>query len=281
MVDYVQLISRAVATLNPNTREARQALYQRARQTLVDKLRSIDPTLSHTDLNAERAALESAIQQVERDTARRAAPPQRQPAQERRQERSQERYDYRDRPPLKEPGKWLRTAAIALGGVLLFAVGAALYSFWPRSLDDVRGMAKPRSASLVSEAEETRSDYVRLRQLVYYRTNQPEGTIVVDKSQTFLYVVRPNLSALRYSIGVGTECTALSGLYHVARKEEVPGTKQPVLGSRVLYLDKDDYRIHGFEGPVKLSEGCIRLIEDDVKYLYNHTPVSTRVVVAN
>src|SRR6187399_3064891 len=105
MVDYVQLISRAVATLNPNTREARQALYQRARQTLVDKLRSIDPTLSHTDLNAERAALESAIQQVERDTARRAAPPQRQPAQERRQERSQERYDYRDRPPLKEPGK--------------------------------------------------------------------------------------------------------------------------------------------------------------------------------
>lgn len=281
MVDYVQLISRAVATLNPNTREARQALYQRARQTLVDKLRSIDPTLSHTDLNAERAALKSAIQQVERDTARRAAPPQRQPAQERRQERSQERYDYRDRPPLKEPGKWLRTAAVALGGVLLFAVGAALYSFWPRSLDDVRGMAKPRSASLVSEAEETRSDYVRLRQLVYYRTNQPEGTIVVDKSQTFLYVVRPNLSALRYSIGVGTECTALSGLYHVARKEEVPGTKQPVLGSRVLYLDKDDYRIHGFEGPVKLSEGCIRLIEDDVKYLYNHTPVSTRVVVAN
>ncbi len=262
-------------------KSARSTSSGRARQTLVDKLRSIDPTLSHTDLNAERAALESAIQQVERDTARRAAPPQRQPAQERRQERSQERYDYRDRPPLKEPGKWLRTAAVALGGVLLFAVGAALYSFWPRSLDDVRGMAKPRSASLVSEAEETRSDYVRLRQLVYYRTNQPEGTIVVDKSQTFLYVVRPNLSALRYSIGVGTECTALSGLYHVARKEEVPGTKQPVLGSRVLYLDKDDYRIHGFEGPVKLSEGCIRLIEDDVKYLYNHTPVSTRVVVAN
>jgi lipoprotein-anchoring transpeptidase ErfK/SrfK len=284
MVEYVQLISRAVATLNPNTREARQALYQRARQTLVDKLRSVDPTLSHTDLNAERAALESAIQQVEQDAARRAAPPQR-PAQERgqerRQERAQERYDFRDRPPLKEPRNWLRTAAVALGAVLLFAVGAAVYSFWPRSLDDVRGMAKPRSASLVSEAEEPRSDYVRLRQLVYYRTSQPEGTIVVDKSQTFLYVVRPNLSALRYSIGVGTECTALSGLYHVARKEEVPGTKQPVLGSRVLYLDKDDYRIHGFEGPVKLSAGCIRLIEDDVKYLYNHTPVSTRVVVAN
>jgi L,D-transpeptidase-like protein len=273
MVDYVQLISRAVTTLNPNTREARQALYQRARQTLVDKLRSIDPTLSHTDLNAERAALESAIQQVERDSARRAAPPQKRPAQE--------RYDYRDRPPLKEPRNWLRTAAVALGVVFIVAAGAAIYSFWPRSLDDVRSMAKQRNASSVSEADEAKSDYVRLRQLVYYRTSQPEGTIVVDKSQTFLYVVRPNLSALRYSIGVGTECNALSGLYHVARKEELPDAKQPALGSRILYLDKQDYRIHGFEGAIRLSEGCIRLIEDDVKYLYSHTPLQTRVVVAN
>ncbi|HET7912688.1 MAG TPA: L,D-transpeptidase family protein, partial [Pseudolabrys sp.] len=81
--------------------------------------------------------------------------------------------------------------------------------------------------------------------------------------------------------GVGNECNALSGLYHVARKEELPDAKQSALGSRVLYLDKDDYRIHGFEGPIKLSAGCIRLVEDDVKYLYNHTPLSTRVVVAN
>src|SRR5574338_698386 len=246
MVDYVQLISRAVATLDPNTREARRALYQRARQTLVDKLRSIDPTLSHTDVAAERAALESAIQQIERDAARRAAPPQRQPGQERIQERVQERvqarYDSRDRLPLKEPRNWLRTAAVALGVLLVFTAGAAVYSFWPRNLADVRSMAKQRSVSSVSDTAEIKSDYVRLRQLVYYRTNQPEGTIVVDKSQTFLYVVRPNLSALRYSIGVGTECNALSGLYHVARKQEMPDAKQSVLGSRVLYLDKEDYR---------------------------------------
>jgi L,D-transpeptidase catalytic domain len=292
MVDYVQLIGRAVATLDPNTREARHALYQRARQTLVDKLSSIDPTLSHTDLKAERAALESAILQVERDAVRRIAPPQRQPAQDRAQgriqERTQERYDYRDRPPLKDPRNWLRTAAVALGILLVFAVGAGIYSFWPRSLDDVRSMAKQRNVSSTSEPAEIKSDFVRLRQLVYYRTTQPVGTIVVDKTQTFLYVVRPNLSALRYSIGVGTECTALSGLYHVARKEELPGGKpaqqSAVLpGSPVLYLDKADYRIHGFDGSARMSlpEGCIRLIKDDVIYLYNHTPLETRVVVAN
>ena len=294
MVDYVQLISRAVATLNPNTREARQALYQRAQQTLVDKLSSMDPRLSHTDLKAERAALKSAIQQVERDAARRAAPHQRQPAQDRVQDRaqdrvqarSQERYDYRDRPPLKDPRNWLRTAAVALGVLLIFAVGTAIYSFWPRSLDDVRSMAKQRTVSSTPEPAEIKSDFVRLRQLVYYRTTQPVGTIVVDKSQTFLYVVRPNLSALRYSIGVGTECTALSGLYHVARKEELPGGKQSGQqppDSPVLYLDKADYRIHGFDGSARISlpEGCIRLIKDDVIYLYNHTPLETPVVVAN
>jgi lipoprotein-anchoring transpeptidase ErfK/SrfK len=281
MVDYVQLMSRAVATLDPDTREARQALYQRARQTLVDKLRSIDPNLSHTDLNAERAALESAIQQVERDAVRRAGPP--------RRRQTQERIDYRDRPSLRGTGKWLRAAAVAIGVVLLFATAAAVYSFWPRSLDDVRSMAKQRSVSSMSESAETKSDFVRLRQLVYYRTTQPVGTIVVDKSQTFLYVVRPNLAALRYSIGVGTECTALAGLYHVARKEALPGAKQTgeqttdPPGSRVLYLDKADYRIHGFDGSARISlpEGCIRLINDDVIYLYNHTPLETRVVVAN
>ena len=292
MVDYVQLISRAVATLDPNTREARQALYQRARQTLVDKLRSVDPALSHTNLETERAALESAIQQVERDAVR-AAPPQRQPARDRAQDRtqvrSQERYSYRDRPPLKDPRNWLRTAAVALGVLLIFAVGVGIYSFWPRSLDDVRSMAKQRSLSSASEPAEIKSDFVRLRQLVYYRTTQPVGTIVVDKSQTFLYVVRPNLSAMRYSIGVGTECTALSGLYHVARKEELPGGKpsgqQSAVppGLPVLYLDKADYRIHGFDGSARISlpEGCIRLIKDDVIYLYNHTPLETPVVVAN
>jgi hypothetical protein len=287
MVDYVQLISRAVATLNPNTREARQALYQRARQTLVDKLRSIDPTFSHTDLKAERAALESAIQQVERDAMRRTAPPpQRQPGQEPAQSRTHERYEYRDRPPLKDTRNWLRSAVVALGVLLVFAVGAGIYSFWPRSLDDVRSMAKQRNLSSTSEPAEIKSDFVRLRQLVYYRTTQPVGTIVVDKSQTFLYVVRPNLSALRYSIGVGTECTALSGLYHVARKEELPGGKQSGQqppDSPVLYLDKADYRIHGFDASARISlpEGCIRLIKDDVIYLYNHTPLETRVVVAN
>ena len=289
MVDYVQLIGRAVAKLNPNTREQRQELYERARKTLADKLRVNDPILLHTDLRAEQTALEAAILRVERDAVSRAAPPQPRP--------TYERYDYRGRPPLKDSRKRLRIVAGTFGVALILIVGATAYSFWPRSLDEVRTIAKPRNVFSISVPTDTKSDYVRLRQLVYYRTNQPVGTIVVDKSQTFLYVVRPNLSALRYSIGVGTQCAALAGLYHVVRKEEFTDGKQsgqqsaaPVidatrnaLGSRVLYLDKEDYRIHGFDTSTGLSlpEGCIWLVNDDVIYLYDRTPLKTRVIVAD
>src|SRR5215510_3390092 len=82
------------------------------------------------------------------------------------------------------------------------------------------------------------------------------------------------------NIGVGTECAALAGLYHVVRKEEPQGNKSghqsaDMLGARVLYLDKD-YRIHGSNPAAAaraLPEGCIRLINEDVIYLYDRTPL--------
>ena len=202
-------MARAVATLNPNTREQRYALYDRARKTLVDKLRAFDPNLSHTDLRAESAALEAAIQRVERDVVNRAAPPQQPPT-----------YDYQDRPPLVDTRNRLRIAASVAGAVFILAAGVAAYSFSPRFCRTCT--RRPRSAPVVDEEPATKSGYVNLRQLVYYRTNQPVGTIIVDKSQTFLYVVRPNVSALRYSIGVGTECVALAGLYPSCERRSSP-----------------------------------------------------------
>src|SRR6478752_4345749 len=74
MVDYYSILTRAVASLSPNTSEQRRDLYDRAHMTLVEKIRAVDPTLSDPALNAERAALEAAIQRVERDALRSAAP---------------------------------------------------------------------------------------------------------------------------------------------------------------------------------------------------------------
>ena len=128
------------------------------------------------------------------------------------------------------------------------------------------------------------------RQPVYYRTIHPVGTIVVDKSQSFLYVVRPSVSALRY--GIGVECNTAAGLYQIVRKEEWPGVKAAAdderaknpLGARALYLSKET-SIHGTNAPTTIgravSLGCFRLTNDDVIHLYDRTPLETRVVVVN
>ena len=291
MADYYPLIARAVGSLNPNTPEQRRALYDRARKTLVDQLRINDPTLAQTDVKAESAALNAAIQRVERDFVRPAAPPPPPPRPRRRPGPADAAPDeplaYRDLPPLADTGKRWRILIGAGVAALLIIGGAVAYSYLPRNLSDMRSdmrtmASAQRSAPVaVAETAEDKSTYVRMRQLVYYRTNQPVGTLVVDKNQTFLYVVRPNVSALRYNIGVGPECNTLSGLYHVVRKEE-PKQSGDALGARVLYLDKD-YRIHGSSAaipPGKLA-GCIRLVDDDVIYLYDRTPLESRVVVAN
>jgi len=285
MVDYVPLLTRAIASLDPNTGEQRRALYDRARKMLADKLRAGDPALSQADLRAESAALEAAIQRVERDTLRRAPPPRRTPPRE--------TYEvppggYRDMPPLKDNRRLVRMTVGAFATILILGGGVAAYSLWPRILSDVRSIPNPRSVPVIPEDLSDKTNYVSLRQLVYYRTNQPVGTIIVDKLQTFLYVVRPNVSAMRYRIGVGTECTALAGLYHVVRKEELPGGNQPNQqsgppGARVIYLN-DDRRIDGasaLAGSSRLSEGCIRLVNDDLIYLYDRTPLENRVVVSN
>jgi lipoprotein-anchoring transpeptidase ErfK/SrfK len=173
---------------------------------------------------------------------------------------------------LRDTRKPLRIAAGALGAVLILLAGVAIYSFWPRSIADLRNISSPRTVTAAAEEPTGKSGYVNLRQLVYYRTNQPVGTIIVDKTQTFLYVVRPNSSALRYRIGVGPECITLAGLFHVVRKEPNDSA------ARVIYLDKD-YRIHG--SATAATPGCIRLDNDDVIYLYDRTPLESRVVVSN
>lgn len=291
MADYYPLIARAVGTLNPNTPEQRRALYDRARRTLVDQLRIKDPTLTQTDVKAEAAALDAAIQRVERDFARPAAPPSPRPRPRPGPPPAHAAPDeppaYGDLSPLADTGKRWRLLIGAGVAALLIIGGVVAYSYMPRNLSAVRSdmhtMATAQKSAAVAAAEtpEDKSNYVRMRQLVYYRTNQPVGTLVVDKNQTFLYVVRPNVSALRYNIGVGPECTTLSGLFHVVRKEE-PKQSGDALGARVLYLDKD-YRIHGSSTAIPSGKlaGCIRLVDDDVIYLYDRTPLESRVVVAN
>ena len=297
MVDYAPVLDRAVAALDPNTVETRHALYDRARRALIDGIRGNDP-LSDADLRTQGAALEAAIEHVEAEALRRLRPsppsqPQPQPALE---ADAPPVETYPDQPALRERRRPWGLIAGVIGALVLLLAGIAAYTLWPRRPGVPRPVVAARQAPQQQQVANT--GYVYLRQPVYYRTNHAVGTIVVDKSQNFLYVVRPSVSALRYGIGVGPDCFTLAGLYPIVRKEEWPGWKAPSqpsvaaaseqiknpLGARGLYLSKD-YLIHGTNAPSTIgqraSQGCIRLTNDDIVHLYDRSPLETRVVVLN
>jgi len=141
------------------------------------------------------------------------------------------------------------------------------------------------------------------RQMVFYRSSEAPGTIIVHTSERFLYVVQPNGRALRYGIGVGRDGFQWQGLLRITRKQEWPDwtpppemiERQPYLprfmaggpgnpmGARALYLGTTVYRIHGTNQPQTIgsavSSGCFRLVNGDVIDLYDRIPVGTKVIV--
>jgi lipoprotein-anchoring transpeptidase ErfK/SrfK len=141
------------------------------------------------------------------------------------------------------------------------------------------------------------------RQLVYFRTSEPPGTIVVHTAERYLYLVQGDNRAIRYGIGVGRDGFQWKGQQKIARKLEWPDWRPPPemierqpylprfmaggpgnpLGARAMYLGATVYRIHGTNLPqtigTKVSSGCFRLVNGDVIDLYDRVAVGTRVVV--
>ena len=157
-----------------------------------------------------------------------------------------------------------------------------------------------------------RIDPQYFRQAVMVPPNIPNqsGTIVVDPTHRFLYLVLNQGQAMRYGIGVGREGFAWSGSATVKSKQEwpkwfppsdmmardpraarwadgMPGGLDNPLGARALYLwqGKQDtlYRIHGTNEPLSIghavSSGCIRMFNQDVIDLYNRVPEGAKVIV--
>ena len=141
------------------------------------------------------------------------------------------------------------------------------------------------------------------KQIVFYRTTEPPGTIIIVTAERFLYLVQGGNRAIRYGIGVGRDGFQWSGLQKISRKQEWPDWRPPPemierqpylprfmaggpgnpLGPRALYLGQTIYRIHGTNQPETIghavSSGCFRLVDDDIVDLYDRVPVGTRVII--
>jgi lipoprotein-anchoring transpeptidase ErfK/SrfK len=141
------------------------------------------------------------------------------------------------------------------------------------------------------------------KQMVFYRSAEAPGTIIVETSERHLYLVQPGGRALRYGIGVGRDGFQWQGLLSIVKKAEWPDwtpppemiARQPYLprfmaggpgnplGARAMYLGGTVYRIHGTNQPqtigTAISSGCFRLVNNDVIDLYSRVPVGTKVIV--
>ncbi|KQV73279.1 L,D-transpeptidase [Rhizobium sp. Root1220] len=152
-----------------------------------------------------------------------------------------------------------------------------------------------------------------LRQRVTDPTGEMPGTVVVDTSKRFLYVVEAGGTAMRYGIGVGRQGFSWEGdgvihwrqawprwkppaemigrqpeleKYSIANGGMEPGVMNP-LGARALYIYRDGqdtlYRLHGSPEwnsiGKAVSSGCVRLMNHDIVDLYERVPYHARIKV--
>ncbi|MDB5572742.1 MAG: hypothetical protein JWN93_3925 [Hyphomicrobiales bacterium] len=158
-------------------------------------------------------------------------------------------------------------------------------------------------ASLAAHPVGRAVDPMYLRQEVAYAGGQAPGTVVIDTTKRFLYLVQPGGRAMRYGIGVGRPGFEWAGVKTVTRKAEWPdwtpppemrkrrpdlpafmkGGPENPLGARAMYLGSSLYRIHGTNEPwtigQNVSSGCIRLMNEDVTDLYGRVRVGSKVIV--
>jgi len=315
VIDYYSVLSRAVASLDANSAQARAELFDRARQMLAARIRTEGPEWTDADIQAELANLDAAIDRIESDIAESdiaqpaprsstTPPPPPPPATPASRDET-----------VPRPNRTIALLGVlGLGGVVL--VGLGLYLLrggLVASAPHANAGAKATTAVTQMDDGEVQPGvdggstseglpYYLRRQVVYYRSVYTEGMIIVERSQRYLYLVQPMSRAIRYGIGVGDECTPIVGLHRITRKEEWPswspspellkrhaypsklagGPGNP-LGARAIRLDDDIAGIHGTNAPKSIGQsldlGCIRLVNEDVVDLDKRVAVGAGVVV--
>jgi lipoprotein-anchoring transpeptidase ErfK/SrfK len=252
MVDYYSILLRAVTAPSAGDARWRRGIYERSREMLATRMRGLRPQPPLSEIAAEEARLEAAIERIESElswTDRASTPPD-------------EQFDdvaeapfASDSAPLAESGfgkmAFGRTAGIVVA-VVVAALGAGGYIFLsgkgqksapppvktaaqstPAPNTSTANTSAPKAVinagkngELAPGVDGGSSDpdqqYVFRRQPTFYRTLQPVGTIIVDKLQRFLYLIQPNSVALRYGIAVGSQCADLAGMRHISNMAEWP-----------------------------------------------------------
>ena len=121
-------------------------------------------------------------------------------------------------------------------------------------------------------------------------------SIFVDKSQNILILKLNNEVVKTYSVSTGDNNSTPIGTYKIINKlidpvwykegKAIPASSpENILGSRWLGFDLPKYGIHGTTSPEdigkQITEGCVRMINEEVNELFSLIPVGVEVTIVD
>jgi lipoprotein-anchoring transpeptidase ErfK/SrfK len=109
----------------------------------------------------------------------------------------------------------------------------------------------------------------------------PNYRIIVDLSDRRLYLLDGDVVTRAFPVGIGRMLTRTpTGEYQIINKQPNPGGP---FGAFWMGLSRPHYGIHGTNNPASIghmvSNGCIRMYNQDVIELSTLVPVGTRVTI--
>ena len=119
-------------------------------------------------------------------------------------------------------------------------------------------------------------------------------SIAIDKAKNTLILYSGTVAVKKYTVATGKKNCTPVGEFKITDKLLnptwfktgailPPGSPKNALGTRWMGLDKPAYGIHGTIEPKSIgtqaSEGCIRMLNEEVEELYSIVPVGTKVTI--
>ncbi len=116
----------------------------------------------------------------------------------------------------------------------------------------------------------------------------------IDKSKNILVLYSDGEAIKKYSVATGKKNCTPVGEFKIMDKLVhptwfktgaifPPGSPENALGTRWMGFDKPAYGIHGTIEPKSIgtqaSEGCVRMLNEEVEELYSIVPVGTKVII--
>jgi len=148
------------------------------------------------------------------------------------------------------------------------------------------------TVGLIKRSNRLESNIIRPDQRL--KVNTCAFSVVVDKSQNLLFLMKGDEIFKTYVVSTGKDNSTPVGSFKIVNKliEPTwfktgavipPDSPNNTLGTRWMGIDKKGYGIHGTSQPNHLGEqitdGCVRMKNEEVEELYDLMPVGTPVVV--